>query len=401
MKTLRAGAVNVRRSLSFERRRSAETAAEPASSEPLEPELCLELVAGLHGARGARCASSLLAACAGGGAVPSQNRATAARSGVAPALVGLLHDGGPQDDALELLALLTEEPGDGVVHCQLVFVGLIEALLPLLVPARPSRAGLVRRGATRAPWSDSRAAALAHRLLLHLACTGDGLEGLLRDGAGSQLAALLTAAPAGEGVAAATRYGQVASFILQFHRHLSSERLVEFATDPDYAALLQAAGAEPGAGAAASQLGVPAAASRDRSRNSSSETDGRAASSALLADSLPVDGAVIAAPLERAAALESTCVDESRRKVGAGKLCVTVVEARDLVDVRRSGNMKPHVTIEVGAATMRTEACQGGGYNNPTWSSGQPFVCESDAPVVCIYACHPLGHSRAVSLVSI
>ena len=90
---LRAGAVNVRRSLSFERRRSGSfdrgsAAAVPASSELLEPELCLELVAGLHGTGGAISARRL-AACAGAGAVPSRNRATAARSGVAPALVGL------------------------------------------------------------------------------------------------------------------------------------------------------------------------------------------------------------------------------------------------------------------------------------------------------------------------
>ena len=257
MQKLRAGAATVRRSLSFERRRSGSfeqrrrrgAAAPPDVTEPLDAELCLELVAGLHGGSGGPATRRLLAACAGGGPAARQNCATVARAGVAPALVGLLHEGGlggavrsdDREDALELLALLTEEPGEGVVHCQLVFVGVVEALLPLIVPAR--RSAVSRTG--------SRAAALASRLLLHLACTSDGLEGVLRDGAGAPLAALLAAGAGGHvgdpdgGGAAAARYRRTASFVLQFHQRLSSERLIEFATDPDYAAVLQAVRAAP------------------------------------------------------------------------------------------------------------------------------------------------------------
>ena len=259
MQKLRAGAANVRRSLSFERRRSSSfergrssertRCEDPATDAPLGDELCLELVADLHGDDGVSSTRRLLAACSGESPVVQQNRTAVARAGLAPALVGLLHDGGPgtargdhREDALELLALLTAEPGEGVVHCQLVFVGVVEALLPLLAP---SRRGLRQREA-RTPWKASRVGALAYRLLLHVACTNDGLEGVLRDGAGSMLAALL-AAGEDEGVAAAAHYRRTASFILQFHQHLSSERLIEFATDPDYVAMLQAAQAVPSA----------------------------------------------------------------------------------------------------------------------------------------------------------
>ena len=154
MQKLRAGAANVRRNLSFERRRSSSferrrsssserRRREGAGSETLDAELCLELVAGLHGDDGASSTRRLLAACSGDSPAVVQNRAAVARAGLAPALVGLLHDGGAitargdhREDALELLALLTAEPGDGVVHCQLVFVGVVDALLPLLVPSR-------------------------------------------------------------------------------------------------------------------------------------------------------------------------------------------------------------------------------------------------------------------------
>lgn len=285
MQRLRAGAANVRRSLSFERRRSSST--EPRWSEgdaPLDDELCLELVTGLHGDDGASSTRRLLAACSGESPAVRQNRAAVARAGVAPALVGLLHDGGPgtargdhREDALELLGLLTAEPGEGVVHCQLVFVGVVDALLPLLVP---SRRGL-RQKETRAAWNTSRVGALAHRLLLHLACTNDGLEGVLRDGAGSTLAALL-AAGEDEGVAAAVHYRRAASFILRFHQHLSSERLIEFATDPDYVATLQAAqavqstpSARPAAeGQAAEKTGVATVQSEHAVEAVSSETTG-------------------------------------------------------------------------------------------------------------------------------
>ena len=343
MRKLRAG---VRRSLSFERLRSSSAGpADGASAdeqrhadERLTAEQCHEIVAGLHGDACVGSTRRLLAACADGNAAAAHNRAAAARAGVAPALVGLLHESAPREGraeavrlaALELLALLTEEPGDGVVHCQLVFVGLVEALLPLLAPSR--------RGSLRP-------AALANRLLLHLARTGDGLEGVVRDGAGRHLAALL-AAPE-QDIAPPQRYEATAAFVRQFHHRLSSERLIEFSTREDYAALL-------------------------RSAEATREGDGTASGQGDAAAGSPT-----ARPEQR---LDDAQDRGSGSRAGPRWL-VGVREARDLADLRRdAGRMDPYVTVEVGGAIMRGEVHRGG-HRDPTWG-GEPFEFRGEASVV-------------------
>ena len=346
MRKLRAG---VRRSLSFERLRSSSAGSadgasaddqRPRADERLTAEQCHEIVAGLHGDACAGSTRRLLGACADGNAAAAQNRAAAARAGVAPALVGLLHEGAPREGraeavrlaALELLALLTEEPGDGVVHCQLVFVGLVEALLPLLAPSR--------RGSLRP-------AALANRLLLHLARTGDGLEGVVRDGAGRHLAALL-AAPE-QDIAPPERYEATAAFVRQFHHRLSSERLIEFSTSEDYAALLRSAEA-----------------TREGDGDGTASGQGDAAA-----------GSPTARPEQR--------LDDAQARSSGGRAgprwLAGVREARDLADLRRDGGrMDPYVTVEVGDAIMRGEAHRGG-HRDPTWG-GEPFEFRGEASVV-------------------
>jgi hypothetical protein len=113
----------------------------PAAGVALEAEHCLRLLSELHGPAALTAARRLLAACRPADPCCVVNRATLARAGGAAALPSLLRGGGDTDEqrqllALELLVWLAQGPSSCNVHCQMVFVGAVEAILPLLSQQR-------------------------------------------------------------------------------------------------------------------------------------------------------------------------------------------------------------------------------------------------------------------------
>jgi hypothetical protein len=128
---------------------------------PLTADEALQLIAELHGPGCGAAVVRLLGACASrSGAEDADGNATAAsscqvlrRAGGAAVLPSLLQHGpGAATDeqqhqdpslrawVLELLSLLAADHSSAEVHCQMVFVGLVEALVTLLGAQRPDLA---------------------------------------------------------------------------------------------------------------------------------------------------------------------------------------------------------------------------------------------------------------------
>eukprot|EP01052_Picozoa_sp_SAG31_P001826 SAG31_NODE_61_length_29286_cov_444.645973_19_plen_165_part_00 len=117
---------------------------------PLDQELCLQLVVDLHGVASEVAVARLLQAAASVNSAHAKNRATIVRAGAVVPLVELIRVASVSTHAdarnavLQVLLALAEHVGDGSVHCQLAFVGVVESLMPLLKQEGSA-------GATRGP----------------------------------------------------------------------------------------------------------------------------------------------------------------------------------------------------------------------------------------------------------